>query len=349
MADSSVPITAGAGTNIDTRTTAGTGDHRQVVTLGDPSTDANVATVNANGALLVQGPQSAATALSVTTSSSSTGTLSCTGYNVATVTITGTYAGINLTFEASTDGGATWVPINGAQLDAGVVTAGGATGVITSNASRGWDIAIGAADSFRVRSTAFTSGAGAVRVAFQTLPYEPAPVAQLAAGTNIVGALVANQSANVAQINAVTPLMGNGITGTGSQRVTIASDNTAFSVNAATTPAQPTTSAVNSAATTNATAVKGSAGTVYALTACNTGAAAAYVKLYNKATAPTVGTDVPWMTFTIPAGSTQTFPIGGTQGVRFTTGIALAITNLMADTDTTAVVASQVKAITTFI
>ena len=174
-------------------------------------------------------------------------------------------------------------------------------------------------------------------------------MAQLAAGTNIVGALVANQSANVAQINAVTPLMGNGITGTGSQRVTIASDNTAFSVNAATTPAQPTTSAVNSAATTNATAVKGSAGTVYALTACNTGAAAAYVKLYNKATAPTVGTDVPWMTFTIPAGSTQTFPIGGTQGVRFTTGIALAITNLMADTDTTAVVASQVKAITTFI
>lgn len=45
-------------------------------------------------------------------------------------------------------------------------------------------------------------------------------------------ALPANQSTNVAQINAVTPLMGNGVTGTGSQRVTIASDNTAFSVNA---------------------------------------------------------------------------------------------------------------------
>src|SRR6185503_13938427 len=37
---------------------------------------------------------------------------------------------------------------------------------------------------------------------------------------------------NVKQINGVTPLMGNGVTGTGSQRVTIASDNTAFSVNA---------------------------------------------------------------------------------------------------------------------
>jgi hypothetical protein len=42
-----------------------------------------------------------------------------------------------------------------------------------------------------------------------------------------------NASTNIAQINAVTPLMGNGVTGTGSQRVTIASDNTAFTVNAA--------------------------------------------------------------------------------------------------------------------
>lgn len=45
-------------------------------------------------------------------------------------------------------------------------------------------------------------------------------------------ALPANQSINVSQINGITPLMGNGTTGTGSQRVTIASDNTAFSVNA---------------------------------------------------------------------------------------------------------------------
>lgn len=41
-------------------------------------------------------------------------------------------------------------------------------------------------------------------------------------------ALPANQSVNVAQINAVTPLMGNGATGTGSSRVTIANDNSAI-------------------------------------------------------------------------------------------------------------------------
>lgn len=39
-------------------------------------------------------------------------------------------------------------------------------------------------------------------------------------------ALAANQSINVAQINGVTPLMGNGTTGTGSHRITVANDNT---------------------------------------------------------------------------------------------------------------------------
>ena len=42
---------------------------------------------------------------------------------------------------------------------------------------------------------------------------------------------VVGSNVNVAEINGVTPLMGNGVTGTGSPRVTIASDNTAFSVN----------------------------------------------------------------------------------------------------------------------
>lgn len=38
----------------------------------------------------------------------------------------------------------------------------------------------------------------------------------------------ANQTMNVAQINGVTPLMGNGATGTGSPRVTLSNDNTAI-------------------------------------------------------------------------------------------------------------------------
>lgn len=50
MADADVPITAGTGTKIDTRTVgAGTDEHRQVVVVGDPATAANVAAVTAKG------------------------------------------------------------------------------------------------------------------------------------------------------------------------------------------------------------------------------------------------------------------------------------------------------------
>lgn len=50
--------------------------------------------------------------------------------------------------------------------------------------------------------------------------------AALPAGSNTIGALTANQSVNTAQINGVTPLMGNGASGTGAQRVTLANDST---------------------------------------------------------------------------------------------------------------------------
>ncbi len=48
----------------------------------------------------------------------------------------------------------------------------------------------------------------------------------LPAGSNVIGALTANQSVNVAQINGVAATMGNGAAGTGVQRVTLASDST---------------------------------------------------------------------------------------------------------------------------
>lgn len=57
------------------------------------------------------------------------------------------------------------------------------------------------------------------------------------------------QPANVSQINGVTPLMGNGVTGTGSQRVTIASDNSDLPFKAATVTA--TTGTFTNATQTN--------------------------------------------------------------------------------------------------
>lgn len=53
----------------------------------------------------------------------------------------------------------------------------------------------------------------------------------LPTGSNTIGALTANQSVNNAQIAGVATATGNGVVGTGVQRVAIASDNTAFAVN----------------------------------------------------------------------------------------------------------------------
>lgn len=116
----------------------------------------------------------------------------------------------------------------------------------------------------------------------------------------------------------------------------------------ASTPATPTQSIINSAATTNATSVKATAGNVYGVVASNTSASIRYLKFYNKASAPTVGTDVPIITCVLPAGSTQHFNFGAL-GIRFTIGIALAITAGAADSDTAVIAASEVKVLTAYI
>lgn len=55
MADADVPITAGSGTKIDTRTVGpGVDEHRQVIVVGDPTTNTAVATVTAASGLRVE-------------------------------------------------------------------------------------------------------------------------------------------------------------------------------------------------------------------------------------------------------------------------------------------------------
>jgi hypothetical protein len=81
MADADVPITAGTGTKIDTRTVgAGTDEHRQVVVVGDPTTAANVAAVSAAGAVKVDGsavtqPVSLGAAVTIGAGASTIGTV----------------------------------------------------------------------------------------------------------------------------------------------------------------------------------------------------------------------------------------------------------------------------------
>jgi hypothetical protein len=101
-----------------------------------------------------------------------------------------------------------------------------------------------------------------------------------------------------------------------------------------------------SAATTNATVAKASAGNLTGLVLGNNGAAAAYLHLYNLATSPTCGTSVPVATFVVPGATTGgTFQWMLDIGMNMSAGIAFCITGGMADTDTTAVALSQVSAL----
>lgn len=96
-----------------------------------------------------------------------------------------------------------------------------------------------------------------------------------------------------------------------------------------------------STATTNATVVKSSAGRLYKIRGYNNKASVVYLKLYNKATAPTVGTDVPVVTIPCKAADVICVDLGDI-GQYFSAGISYAITGAAADNDTTAVAAGDV-------
>lgn len=318
------------------------------------------------------------------------------------------------------------VPIAGAgtagTADAGVVTIQGIASMTAVQV-----------DTRRLNGNAIELGNGIVGTGTQrvTLASDSTGQVKLAAGSATIGALTANQSVNNAQINGVAPLMGNGASGTGAQRVTIASDSTGqiialgnvahdgvasgnpvrvagkakaaaptdvsadgdvvdlwalrngalataltaagaliggdasngLDVDVTRLPAlaagsalvgrvnpEPQTanglsiSRVLSGASTNATSVKASAGQVYSIYAHNLNAAVRYLKLYNKASSPTVGTDTPVLTLPIPgntAGAGFVLDTGG-MGIAFATGIALAITTGVADADAGAVAANDI-------
>jgi hypothetical protein len=101
-----------------------------------------------------------------------------------------------------------------------------------------------------------------------------------------------------------------------------------------------TQSKLISAATTNATLVKSSAARLFDFVLSNTSAAWKYVKFYNKASAPTVGTDTPVKTIGVPPGGTVSF--SSAIGMAFATGLGFAITGAAADNDATAVAAGDV-------
>lgn len=101
-----------------------------------------------------------------------------------------------------------------------------------------------------------------------------------------------------------------------------------------------TSRVVSSAASTNATSGKATTGWLFGVVAYNTNAAVRYLKIYNKASAPTVGTDTPVMTIPLPPTSYVQIPYDAP--FYFSLGIAYALTTGSADNDTGAVGAADI-------
>jgi hypothetical protein len=84
--------------------------------------------------------------------------------------------------------------------------------------------------------------------------------------------------------------------------------------------------------------IKATHGQIYSIHAINVNAAARYLKVYNKATAPTEA-DTPVLTIHLPASGSREllFPIG----IEFSAGISIRATTELADNGTTAPTANE--------
>lgn len=119
--------------------------------------------------------------------------------------------------------------------------------------------------------------------------------------------------------------------------VAVSPNNTVQAVPTSATAGGATLAHYLSAATTNATNVKASAGTLYSITAVNTTATLYYLKFYDTSSAPTCNTSTVVATFPVPASATGNgLTINPSVGFNFGTGISFCITGAIADNDNTA-------------
>lgn len=198
--------------------------------------------------------------------------------------------------------------------------------------------------------TGVAGGSGVVSATTQRVTL--ATDVPLPTGSNVIGALTANQSVNQTQINGNAVSTGNGVVGTGVQRVAIASDNTAFTVNAAqsgtwtvqpgntanTTPWLVSDNAITTGGYTPYTfgalvdtvqTVKGSAGTLGGWFILNSAATVCYVQFFDTTGAVTLGTTTPTFSLGLPAGAAANIP-ASRPGIAFSKGLKIAATTTRA-------------------
>lgn len=107
-------------------------------------------------------------------------------------------------------------------------------------------------------------------------------------------------------------------------------------------PGTPLAYTLSSAATTNSTLVQAGASQLMTLVATNISAAVIWLKIFNKATAPTVGTDAPVLLIPIAVNAVVSLDLG-TMGIAFPLGLGLCVTTGSANSNTGAVALGDLR------
>lgn len=259
------------------------------------------------------------------TQTTSVTTSSFDGYSTVIVSISGTYGTATGVFEISDDGGTTWYSVNAARTDGSAVETG-YTGL--TNTNRMWTLSVSGADEFRVRSTAVASGTVNVRISVESMPTpEAASVsAYQATGTNLHTVV---DSGTITAVTAITNALPAGTNALGSVNVLPA------------TSGGWTTFHLASAGSTNATNLKASAGQVGGWYIYNSNAVARKVAFHNTAGTPTAGSAI-FFAIVIPPGAGAN--VEYTNGIPFSTGIAITTVTGLSDSDNTAVAVNDLIA-----
>jgi hypothetical protein len=112
---------------------------------------------------------------------------------------TGTFAGVNVTFEGSLEasGDANWFGVQAVRSNANTIET--TTGVLAAQPAYGWELSVNALRRVRVRCTARTSGTQSWRFVQGTYATEPIPAAQVTATQPVSGTVTANLGAGTAR------------------------------------------------------------------------------------------------------------------------------------------------------
>ncbi len=281
---------------------------------------------------------SAGASRSITASSQTLSVTPAAYVGTVAITIDGTYAGVNIAFEATIDG-AVWFAVQARRSDSATIET--TSGALT-NTNRMWLVSCAGVDQFRLRSTAYTSGTAFVNI--RALQGGSHPVVTEGNSSAIATSLDTIDDAIKTDDAAFTPgttkVMMAGFqadeTSTdsvdegdaGTPRMTL-DRKLIVTVQPHTSGGWDTFLATSSdgatALTNSAQAIKASAGKFGGYYIYNPNTAATYVHIYNVASGSvTVGTTNPKLTFVIPAGSAANLEL--VNGATFDTAMSCAAT-----------------------